>query len=355
MSNEPLKSIIQIYDTSVKEADEAGLAEVYKRATDKVFEALKKELKFEITITDIEYLDGYFIFGKGTNSVVHFHIKETPGWKYGIWWSPIEKAEDSKEYYTDRLSCNIFTQYEEEIDKFKPSASIVCEEFTVHLTSPATGCIWEFAQDIEFIHNEPYLAFYREMHYTDFNKEYITRAKAKAYFERHFRQKKLKEEITVLNNREILKTLNEILKEDIAEGTCFIEDRGDSWSPRYEIVAKNLWEVKDGCYNLFDLFEDTEVKSMQKLWDKTIKDCERRMKKAGCYWYSSSCCHNSILLLSAEKYKECFDHANKVDFTKLEDNPSAVEEATAGSKEPRLEQKNKECYNGTSKSKETSK
>ena len=331
MSNpvKAFKGIADFYEESVKKSDAAGLADVYKQATDIVFNALKKELKdyrkFDITIEDIDYLDGYFIFGTGTNSVVHFHIKETPGWKYGIWWSPVEKKDSTKEnpmYETDRLHCSIFTQYEEEIDKFKPSASMVVDEFDVYLDRASTHFAWDFAQDVKFIHDEPYLAFYREMHYSDFNKEYVSRAKAKSYFERHFKQKRLEEEITALNNRELLKTIYTILeKEEFDSGNCFIHDRGDCWSPRYEVIMKNPWEdIKDGCYGIFDLMEDNYATESRKLWDKTIRECEKRAKKIGDYWYSSSCCHDSIVILAEDSYNEAFAESKKVDLkTLLED------------------------------------
>lgn len=324
--SDPIKGLVDLYDESVKKSDEAGLAEVYKQATGLVFNALKKELKdyrkFDITIEDVEYLDGYFIFGMGTNSVVHFHIKETPGWKYGIWWSPVSKqdSEDPEHpttYETDRLHCSIFTQYEEEIDKFKPSASMVTDKFNVYLDSSSIDFAWDFAQDIKFIHDEPYLAFYREMHYSDFNKEYVSRAKAKSYFERYFKQKKLTEETEALNNHELLKTIYTILKEDIDEGTCFIYDRGDNWSPRYAIAMKNTYEVEDGCYGIFDILEDTYAAEARKLWDETIKECEKRAKKIDSYWYESSCCHDSLTLVSAEKFNEWLKEADIIDVKKL--------------------------------------
>jgi hypothetical protein len=322
MSTNPFNSIVELYTESVKKADSIGLSEVYKQATEVIFEGLKERLPFDINITGVEYLDGYFIFGHGTNSVVHFHIEETPGWKYGLWWSPVPKSEDeddeaNQEYYTDRLRGELFAQYEEEIDKFKPSASMVSETFTLYLPAPASNLTWGFAEDIKFIHDEPYLAFYREMHYTDFNREYVSRAKAKAYFERHYKQKKLEEETKALNDKEMLKTVYEILKEDIDEGTCFVVDRGDSWSPRYEIIIKNAWEVEDGCYGLFDLFEEADAEATRKFCDKTIKDCEKRAKKADCCWYSTSCCHESVNLFSAEKYEDFIEHAKKVDFTDI--------------------------------------
>ena len=147
MSNNLFESIVELYTESVKKADVVGLSEVYKQATEIVFEGLKERFPFGLNITDVEYLDGYFIFGHGTNSVVHFHIEETPGWKYGIWWSPIskntkegEEDDENAEYYTDRVHCSIFAQYEEEIDKFKPSASMVCEEFTIDFKKGNEQC-----------------------------------------------------------------------------------------------------------------------------------------------------------------------------------------------------------------------
>lgn len=323
MSN-PFESIVELYTESVKKADAVGLAKVYQQATAMVFDALRENCGFDITITDVEYLDGYFIFGRGTNSIVHFHIKETPGWKYGIWWEPVSKSEDvsdeaHREYHTDRLHCYIFTQYEDEIDKFKPSASMVCEEFGFYFASPTANRLWAFASDIKFIHDEPYLAFYREMHYTDFNREYVSRAKAKAYFERHLKEKKLEEETIALNNKEMLKTIYEILKEDIDEGTCFVVDRGDSWSPRYEIIVKNTFGVEDGCYRLWEFFEEPDTTKLKRLWDNTIAECKKRADKAKCCWWWSSCCHESADLLSADKYDKAFERAKKVDFTNIEE------------------------------------
>jgi hypothetical protein len=46
MSN-PIKELANLYEESVKKSDNAGLAEVYKQATDIVFNALKEEAKCE--------------------------------------------------------------------------------------------------------------------------------------------------------------------------------------------------------------------------------------------------------------------------------------------------------------------
>lgn len=330
MNNNPLKDIAKdvakdiadIYNEQVKQVDQAGLAEVFKRATEKVFNDLREELanycKLTINIEDVTYLDGYFIFGKGTNSVVHFHIKETPGWKYGIWYSPIEESGSTPEnpkYKTDRISCSIFTQYEEEIDKFKPSASMVAEEFEVSLDNQSTCDVWKFAQDIKFIHDEPYLAFYREMHYSDFNREYVSRAKAKGYFKKHFEEKKSRIELTAINDQDLLDAIYSMLKDEIDEGSCFIQDRGSNWSPRYEVIFKNLWDIEDGYYNLFDLFEESD--DMKKLWSDTLKECEGRAKKADFTWYS--CCSSGVLLLSEDNFNSVFSSSDKVVFNSTDE------------------------------------
>lgn len=64
--------------------------------------------------TDIEFGNGYFIFEHGKDMVVHFHIKELKGWKFGIWWD----VDGEKKF-------DFFVQYERDIDKFKPSASSI--------------------------------------------------------------------------------------------------------------------------------------------------------------------------------------------------------------------------------------
>lgn len=317
MSN-PLNSIVELYTEAVEKADSIGLSEVYKQAADMAFSALNKECSFGISVEDIEYLDGYFIFGKGTNSIIHFHIKETPGWKYGIWWEPVRKSEHKddeayNEYHTDRLCCKIFTQYEDEIDKFKPSASMVSDEFIMSLGGFTESYFWRFAQDIEFIHKEPYLAFYREMHYTDFNKEYISRRKAKRYFKKHSREKAKRNKLTEKNNVAVLWTIYKILKDDLDKGTCFVWDRSDPGSPRYAIIGQADDAADVGYYGLFDIFEEPYAAEFKKLWDKRLAACRRRLSG----WYEHSCCHDSILLLAKEEYEHAFTNSKRVNFAKL--------------------------------------
>lgn len=183
MSN-PLEPIINGYEKMVKDQDEKGTAAKFKEAAKIIFKLLRKDdaynrYKFRAKFTpiDINYLDGYFIFGTGTNSVVHFHLKETPGWKYGIWFSDVENAEGP-----ERVKAIWFAQFEAEIDKFKPSASMVCEPFFVDLEHKTAFCN-SIKPSILFIVEHPALAWYRDIHFVDYNEEYVPESAAKRRYE----------------------------------------------------------------------------------------------------------------------------------------------------------------------------
>lgn len=100
MSDNPLQALADSYNESVEEIDRAGNAEKFKQATECFFKNISGDEWYtkeneHFTVEDIEYLDGYFIFAHGTNSVVHFKIKECPGWLFGIWWKePSEERPD---------------------------------------------------------------------------------------------------------------------------------------------------------------------------------------------------------------------------------------------------------------------
>ena len=83
---------------------------MYRSKAKEIFKSLELS---GFHVQDVEFLDGYFIFEHGKDTVVYFHIKELRGWKFGIWFQ--KDNEDIK--------FDFFAQYERDIDKFKPSAS----------------------------------------------------------------------------------------------------------------------------------------------------------------------------------------------------------------------------------------
>lgn len=87
-------------------------------------------------IKDKEFGSCYFVFDGEDNSICHFHIKEIPGFLFGLWH--ISRYDDIKyqikkngigHTWADSLNISplteiiFFTQYERDLNKFKPSQS----------------------------------------------------------------------------------------------------------------------------------------------------------------------------------------------------------------------------------------
>lgn len=218
------------------EADKKGYAARYAEA----FAALKRGLaKIGMTVVDEEVGDGYFLFGYGTNSTAEFGIKQVPGWKFGIWFSPpkgndAETADDGRK----DVEGTMFWQVTDFIDKFKPSASV----FSADLRFEGDLSDWEFgeygdcAQLLRFTRDEPSLAFCRDVLYWDYNREY--HSKASAFFHRivtEWAMKAGKRRSERLGKRHAERMLVAAMR-DFRASVGNICDRGPSVSPRYEVV-----------------------------------------------------------------------------------------------------------------------
>lgn len=255
MADSPLDGIREIYDASVREADKQGYADAYKKCAELFFEKVNKEYALEenpVHFSDIQYLDGYYIFGYGTNSVVHFHVDECPGWKFGIWWN---KREGDNDAFTGEF----FAQLEEEIDKFKPSRSEISANIQVNLSQTAMCHAYGAAEQIRFIRDEPYLAFCRDYNGWNYNTEYHSREEAEAEYRKYREYRENKVKYTSMMDEKILQYVTDHVLP--AFRNAEIVDRGSSWSPRYEAVAPfsdNTDLVGEpGLYDWFDK-EDEE-------------------------------------------------------------------------------------------------
>lgn len=185
--NNPLEPLIEAYEKMVEDQNEKGTAEKFKEASGIFFDCLRREDVYarrkepvKFTPIDIEYGDGYFIFGTGTNSVVHFHLEETPGWKYGLWLSEMDQNDPKAQ---KPVKIRFFAQFEAEIDKFKPSASMVSEECIVRMGVCKTVECTHIKTAIHFIQQHPALAWYRDIHGVDYNDEYVPESAAKRRYE----------------------------------------------------------------------------------------------------------------------------------------------------------------------------
>lgn len=318
----PLQGLVDFYKESVAEQDKLGFADIYKRETERFLKKLDEHFKefYQLSFTpeDIEYGDGYFLFGHGTNSTIAFHVKEAPGWLFGIWWNPVEiiatrREGEPERYYDDRIKCQFFAQYEETIDKFKPSASTFEGSFEWFFEKPdEEENLWRMCFDarrvVQLILQYPYVAFVRELHWQDLNEEYITPEEAKKIYQEWRLRENAKNLMKQENERAMLDCICSIWEPWIMCGDAFIADSGENCSPRYELVIRNIWkddqgqeESPDGLYGMFDFGVDWADQEEDKaLWDETIKECEARADALDAWWFNpvSHC----LYILSGEKY-----------------------------------------------------
>ena len=104
-----------------------------RKLIESLFKQIEKELGYHIV--DKQFGNCYFIVeSKEPDSICDFHIKELPRYLFGIWnicrYDTIQyEVENNLSLWSDNLHISskseliFFTQYEKEVDKFKPSRS----------------------------------------------------------------------------------------------------------------------------------------------------------------------------------------------------------------------------------------
>jgi len=109
---------------------------IKKRNKQRLENILNQIVNNNFIIVNKIFGNGYFIFTFGQNTVCHFHLKETPLWKYGIWLD-------------GKYSFQIFGEHEWLIDKFKPSRTYLSYKNSIN----------EFLQNVKSINKNPKLYF----------------------------------------------------------------------------------------------------------------------------------------------------------------------------------------------------
>ena len=280
----PFQALNDIYEESVKERDNLGYAEKFKQGTELFFEKVNSKIESPIHFEDVEYLDGYFIFGSGTNSVVHFHIKECPGWKFAIWWDVPDEDNPEK----SRIKGTFFAQYEETIDKFKPSYSEFTDEFECWFDKDDSVChSYSAYKQIDFIRKEPYLAFCRDYSCWDYNEEFHSREEAKEKYDEFRTWKDNKLKYTKILDERMLDFVREKIM-PMFNGAEIV-DKGDSWSPRYDLIApyvgnEDIVEAP-GCYTWFDEQDEVGQEVMKEFYFLQ-EECEKVSDEYGFYWFT---------------------------------------------------------------------
>ena len=142
-------------------------SELFKECTDRFVAELEKH---GYHIEDIHRSSGYFIFEFGGNSVNTFWLKEVPGWRFGLWWT---LNQDIK---PNRATAEFFTQFEKDVDKFKPTRSTFIKTKNVYLDKSGWKILnksdlvyspfedfydWEVEPILKFIKEHPYRAWAR--------------------------------------------------------------------------------------------------------------------------------------------------------------------------------------------------
>ena len=299
MSN-PFKVIENIYNDGVVKNDEDGYAELYKTATEEIIYYIENEYPIitrkhrNCKVEDVEYLDGYFIFGMGTNSVVHFHVDKCPGWKFGIWWGKPENG---------LLKGELFTQPEKFIDKFKPTASVFSTKIELECDADmnkveeASGC-YDIHNIINYIAKNKCLAFCRDQYLYNYNKEYVSKFKAfRLYCRSHFKDW-LEDNYTSFADKLVLNKVRRKVLPTITEGKAVIEDCGEGWSPRYQIVCEMPYETPDDELGAFNIPKE-DFESVYKLMDKLSKIAF----KLAIYYFK--CIQNYVIFYNQKKLEEC--------------------------------------------------
>lgn len=282
-----LDAIQKIYTDGVKSNDKKGFGDKFKLAMKTFEKAIKKDIK--VKFKDVKYLDGYFIFGTGTNSVVHFRLEETPGWLYGIWWSIPKKYYNKKEkkmLLPEYVEGHFFAQYEKNIGKFKPSASTIQCEFSI-VPNDNHCSLYNVARNIEFIMKEPYLAFCRDNCFKDYNYEYLSRSEARRIYKRwHKKEYNYNKWNKILDDR-FIAFVKRLYRKEFESNDFCITDNGEDCYPRYDIAARascfpNL-EPQDS-YCLFDESDTLGIKAKTK-WDKRVKKYKKIADRYNFVWY----------------------------------------------------------------------
>ena len=225
---------------------------------------------------------------------VDFHIDLIPDWLFGVWFSKLRK--DDMEY-------EFFGQYEETIDKFRPSHSAIrCKNefrYDAKTNSEIDLYVGEVCRLISFIRKEPVLAFARDYCGWDYNTEYHTKAEAQKKFDEYLKWKANEKEWEPKCRQIVLDYVIENIMPYLPE-FCIV-DATENRSPRYSIVAtykifENGTEENCGCYGIESFIDEAggNSKKIMKGLDKAEEEAVKLARKHHVNFYTFSCFNHSV-------------------------------------------------------------
>lgn len=86
---------------------------------------MKQATSLGFTVHKVDWWRGGFDHERELFSMVHFRVKQLKGWFFGIWFMEVE----------GKPSFTLFTQHDDNIDKFKPTCSTFVYESRFDFTS----------------------------------------------------------------------------------------------------------------------------------------------------------------------------------------------------------------------------
>ena len=204
-------------------------SQIIKKITDKLFKELNvndfNSINIKFDLEDKEYVKA------------SFNIQETPDWLYGIWWDKNFISNDNN-YEIDGI---FFAQYEDEINKFEPSDSFIIEKInSIYETKKdeinvTFNDINNLLRNLIYIQSYPELAWYRDMHFCDYNYEYVDRRDAMNEYIKYL--KAIKYQVNEGNKctSKILDYCFEVAKKKYVNFS--IIEKKENVIPKYTIIA----------------------------------------------------------------------------------------------------------------------
>ena len=236
-----------------------GFTEDEKKDCYEIVRFIRKALKKDkFKIEEEFFVDGYLV--EGDHYIWHIKLKQCPDWKFGVWIDP----DEDNEYLV-----SIFAQPVHYIDKFKPSASIILYDWRINKGNIGSEDEWDEKDVLKvfrYVREQPYLAWYRDAHYVDYNLEYVSPEEAKADFEKAEEYRLLCEKI----NKELDDLEVEWMKNKVESlGFKYRITSDDYCYPRHTLLIEDPNIEKTGCY---DWLEDEE-------WEEFLQIGENLKKK----------------------------------------------------------------------------
>jgi len=218
----------------------------------------------------VKYQGGYFLFDFGKDMVVHFRLKECKGWLFAIWWN----VDDKNQF-------DFFTQFEKNIDKFKPTASNFVQTDISYAKKDARSIVdFYLLPIIKFIRNHKYVAWCYDNYYYLKSWQYMTGFEAwreyTKYSLKYYRLKPLVEKRMVKRWKKIMRGICDQELENYA----IVDDNvgGVICYPRFHIVCENFKEekVEKGYWTLEIDEQDVKLKKKIDRFNKKLKRMQKR-------------------------------------------------------------------------------